>query len=1150
MRRFILFICYLGLQLPLTAQTVFESPQKPSFSPQAPNTAVLERFGEYPVSLFSGVPTISIPLYTIKTASFEVPITLDYHASGIKVHDYPSWVGAGWALNTGGSIRRQMQGLPDESLAGFKNDAPRKANDLAPFSGATMEDDYYYLSMLNKKHKDFAADIFSFNYPGGGGKFFLDETNSYQPQQIPYSPNKIGYTLNSYSFSQFAVNDPAGNYYQFGGSSIEIGSFRGGMDAPAFYDAAWMLEKMVSASKRDTIFFKYQGQSELHPFERNDVLVVDDLVNNLTQPDECTNFATPYSFSEGNLVSMGSMSQIRTNSLNNQEIIFANGKVVFEMDTQNRLDFNSISPNNKALKYIKVYSRALTGGYTLLKTITFNYSYFGSGASARLKLNSIKTTDNTTSQESSYSFAYNSLELPDPGMSVQKDLWGYYNGQTNNLLIPQATISYKPLFGNPYTTNITIGSSNSVGREPNAYYMQAAMLQRINYPAGGYTDFEFEPNKYLDGVTEKLAGGLRVKTIKSYDAPGATPIIKSYKYGLAESGVGRANFYAPNHLYFDEQNYEKWYVSIDCAQNPDFPHNEGAQMLGATKRSRSYYSNPTVGLTGADGIPVTYAYVTEYNGEGTNVLGKTTYQYTDTPDDIDIIGTTSTSFVISHAHERGQLLQKNVYAKEGSLFKKREETINTYNTTAFPWRNKFAGLLLRQQVVKENLRDMGGYGYPDPDVISSNDWSYSSVYYASEDNYLTSSLQKIYNPEDDTKFQSSLTEYTYTNEMHQQPTTITYTNSKSEVFKVKSKFPADYLSSGTTGNTVLDALIAKNAQAAVVEKWQTVTRSGVDYVTGAFATNYSILTGDLVAIDNQKKLKVSTPFAGFTPSVISSGALQLHNDYELSHSINVYDKRGNPAEVQKTDDVKEVYVWGYKGQYPVAHIVGSDWNTVKTYIDTALLNNGTQAQVTTQLANLRTAFAASALVQVTTFTFEPLIGMIKQVAPNGLAMSYEYDGLGRLSYIKDHDGKILKKLCYNYKGESQVCSENPTPDWQNTATALRCKKDGSNQNTGEQEQEQKDTNPYSPTYNQTRWVVSGTNTTACPVLPSCHGGNCYGDDKKCVNGTCETGVRVNVGSDFDMNTMTWICYYRYEFSDNTWSETFWEYSGGSCYFGF
>lgn len=56
-----------------------------------------------------------------------------------------------------------------------------------------------------------------------------------------------------------------------------------------------------------------------------------------------------------------------------------------------------------------------------------------------------------------------------------------------------------------------------------------------------------------------------------------------------------------------------------------------------------------------------------------------------------------------------------------------------------------------------------------------------------------------------------------------------------------------------------------------------------------------------------------------------------------------------------------------------------------------------------------------------------------------------------------------------------------TADWQNTGTAIRCKKNGANQNTGQQEQEQKDMNPCSTTFNQIQWVVTGTNTTACPL---------------------------------------------------------------------
>jgi len=88
-----------------------------------------------------------------------------------------------------------------------------------------------------------------------------------------------------------------------------------------------------------------------------------------------------------------------------------------------------------------------------------------------------------------------------------------------------------------------------------------------------------------------------------------------------------------------------------------------------------------------------------------------------------------------------------------------------------------------------------------------------------------------------------------------------------------------------------------------------------------------------------------------------------------------------------------------------------------------------------------------------------------------------------LILVRDQDRYITKKICYSYAGQVENCVTT-TADWQNTTTAIRCKKNTSNQNTGEQEQEQKDMNSFSPTYNQLRWIVVGTNLSACPITVS------------------------------------------------------------------
>lgn len=88
--------------------------------PPSPNAAAFQKFVEVPVSLYTGTPNISVPIYEIKMGQLSLPISLQYHASGLKVDEHASWVGAGWSLNAGGMISRTAKGLPDELNIGRK----------------------------------------------------------------------------------------------------------------------------------------------------------------------------------------------------------------------------------------------------------------------------------------------------------------------------------------------------------------------------------------------------------------------------------------------------------------------------------------------------------------------------------------------------------------------------------------------------------------------------------------------------------------------------------------------------------------------------------------------------------------------------------------------------------------------------------------------------------------------------------------------------------------------------------------------------------------------------------------------------------------------------------------------------------------------
>ena len=70
--------------------------------PPSPNSASLGKYGELPIGLYTGIPNINIPIYELKTQGITVPISLSYHAGGLRVTEIAPQVGLGWSLNAGG----------------------------------------------------------------------------------------------------------------------------------------------------------------------------------------------------------------------------------------------------------------------------------------------------------------------------------------------------------------------------------------------------------------------------------------------------------------------------------------------------------------------------------------------------------------------------------------------------------------------------------------------------------------------------------------------------------------------------------------------------------------------------------------------------------------------------------------------------------------------------------------------------------------------------------------------------------------------------------------------------------------------------------------------------------------------------------------
>ncbi len=56
--------------------------------------------------------------------------------------------------------------------------------------------------------------------------------------------------------------------------------------------------------------------------------------------------------------------------------------------------------------------------------------------------------------------------------------------------------------------------------------------------------------------------------------------------------------------------------------------------------------------------------------------------------------------------------------------------------------------------------------------------------------------------------------------------------------------------------------------------------------------------------------------------------------------------------------------------------------------------------------------------QMTTYTYASEVGMTSACDVDNRATYYYYDTLGRLSYVKDQDGNIIKTYRYHYEGQT------------------------------------------------------------------------------------------------------------------------------------
>jgi hypothetical protein len=731
----------------------------------------------------------------------------------------------------------------------------------------------------------------------------------------------------------------------------------------------------------------------------------------------------------------------------------------------------------------------------------------------------------------------------------------------------------KPMFQGP---EIFISGRNG---EVNSSFSQAGILRGVKYETGGSVNFEYESNEFLwfpegssninDAINVK-GGGLRIKRIINTDSMGGQ-LVKAYSYNL------------PNY----PNKTSGGILSIPIFAYPglgNFPQNLEHTIDYYTKvMIRSFYDQNVLG-TESDNVGYRYATVT------TEGLGKIQYQYSypgaygETHDDIsrgckidfqgicdnlykphqisfeqfepikynsgvlgkELISTQMNTFPfgphMNYSWNRGLLLNEINYDSDGNLVKRRE----------IKYKLIYNGKILQDsysQYLSDFVRNTGA----DPAASKTTSFDYLL------------GIAKVISSEKDI-YQSGLSQeksYFYDSQKLL-VSRMESTRSDGAIGKTVYVYPHEKAGSAS----VYQEMLRRNMISNVLEEnryrgEKLVNRTVTEYSENWFAdktiiapskylSGLSVLKEDVVfnAYDAQGR-----PIE-FVENGISKSLKYSQSHYPIAIGINMLSNEfffeGFETSGNRLNKVHAHSGHGFRqGDYLVPFSVpnskkyiiqyffksGDKWHLVKKpFTNAMILSEGVIDDVT--------IYPVEGSVNI--ISQDPLMGETSRIDEKARMISYDYDNYGRLSYVRDQYNNILERFGYNYgTGVKDITAIYYNAEISKTFTKTNCTAGtlggsltylvpyGKYTGTSQSEADMKATIDIN-THGQDFANAFGQCIDACE-----------GEDKKIVNGICESGRKSytrSVQLDFD----TFVCYYVFIFSDGSRSQEYYEYNFEPC----
>lgn len=997
--------------------------------------AALGEYGDVPVSPFTGVPQVEIPLYEIQCGDHKFPISLSYHGGGVRPDQVPGWVGQGWSLNAGGCITRVVKGQPDEFDCANSNIGLGKSQTGFMYRHGYLNNTNWNTTSFmvntvldnNAKYYDTEPDEFSFNFLDYHGKFYMGADGEWKvlcdrPIKVVASDyldpfNRMNPNLLSFSYdgnngvprclSMFELYGEDGTRYLFGETS-ECMEFSTDFVSPheeTFWSTAWNLKLIV------------------YPDGRRIELTYDDHYIGDMPPGEFTTFEAQLGVSCSQILScayyVGS--------------IWDDGFSNHPVDTLTRYQGCLIRPS---------YLRSIICGkdtvffereklaenpYNMQQMFypMFLHNYLEPSGDLNHPWQSSDAISHFLPMV--YSFSLD-MDMKEQGMS-RPDQYGnnldFYSALkwfkltditvvSGNDVLKRYSFDYSVPKKRLFLNKVTECSPHwSKGRE---YKMTYDHPESLPVFASGKTDhwgfyngqyanpfFPYTYHNYREPVSSLATIGALTRI--DYPTGGFTrfeyePHDYSKRVGLdhqtcsPETGTAggirirrivskpeeNADSIVKEYFYVrgftPTSNLQNLPSSGVLASNPEYLFNnyQPKSLNANTTLMLSVFSTQSVvaGNENAAGCHVGYSEVIERLGDGS----VTQYHFSNF--DNGDYGDRQADQVTQTAHVKCEPFTSRM-ALRGRLLDKTE------------YRNQNGQLTPHRVMVstyEPNCNESVNYAraikvrnhvIPLGELFNEYYVAYTEcAAYRQHVSQLRPITELI------TENDNSGTEFTksrsYTYNADNLLSSLSETGANGMTFVRELTYPSTTLKSNMYNAHILSAVLEENISRVSGNNILPVSRTSYDY-----------------------DLNMVRPSSIWQAK--GNNTLEKRSEY-------LFDSYYNP--IQETNDGinHTVYVWGYGGRYIVATVE----NATVADVTPVLGDLSAFAQSDTpNFTNLETLRQSLTTAKVTTYRYRPSVGLVETVAPDGRSTTYEYDALGRLSLIRDNDGNILKTYEYNYR---------------------------------------------------------------------------------------------------------------------------------------